>query len=123
MPDKAKVSPILAGLLGHRVMAPIKDLDHYRSGMAVETDYIIHVSSKGKDFEPFVISKTFHAFRDLADSLNEAAEAIMWKEGNENLPKKVRGLAKYCYTVLRLCESQKTEYFGKVSVIYDDFTR
>jgi hypothetical protein len=40
-------SPFLDALSHHRVQATVIDLDHYRihGGMAVETDYIVHVQA------------------------------------------------------------------------------
>ena len=123
------MSSILAGLLDHRVSAQVKDLDHYRihGGMAVETDYIIHVScvNGGKktrsypDFETFIISKTFSAFRTLADQLHDSADALMSKKGSAELPRKVKNLANYCQAVLQLIDSQRTQYLGKVSSCVD----
>lgn len=122
------LSPLLAGLLDHRVSAQVKDLDHYRihGGMAVETDYIIHVNccclsgNKKKtrpepDFDSFIISKTFSAFRCFADQLHDAANALMSKRNNKDLPRKVRSLANCCHAILQLVDSQRTQYLGKVS--------
>ena len=96
--SSGSVSPIMAGLLDHRVSAQVKDLDHYRihGGISVETDFIIHVNcvpdnrpglpggtmKKQKrrpepDFEPFIISKTFSHFRSFTDQLHKEAEAAM----------------------------------------------
>ena len=118
-------SPIVAGLLDSRVSAQVKDLDHYRihGGMAVETDYIIQVRcvNGGKktrpepDFDAFTISKTFSAFRTLADQLHDSADALMSQKGSEELPRKVKSLANYCHVVLQLIDSQRTQYLGKVS--------
>ena len=117
----------MAGLLDNRVAAKVKDLDHYRiqGGMAIETDYIISVKSYngGKktrpepDFDAFTMSKTFNSFRTLADQLNDAADAIMGKEGSESLPRKVKSLANYCQVVMQLIDSQRTQYLGKVSLL------
>lgn len=118
----------MAGLLDNRVAAKVKDLDHYRihGGMAIETDYIISVKSYngGKktrpepDFEGFTMSKTFNSFRTLADQLNDAADAVMSKEGSEVLPRKVKSLANYCQVVMQLIDSQRTQYLGKVNYMY-----
>lgn len=126
-PIKLFVSPLMAGLLDHRVSAQVRDLDHYRihGGMAVETDYIIQVrcvaNAKKRrpepDFENFTLSKTFSAFRTLVDQLHASADAVMTKGGD--LPPKVEQLANYCEMVLHLVESQRTQYLGKVSVTCD----
>lgn len=119
------VSPIMAGLLDHRVAAKVKDLDHYRlfGGMAIETDYIISVKSYngGKksrpepDFMEFTLSKTFNSFRMLADQLNDAADKVMSMKGSPELPRKVKMVANFCQAVLQLIDSQRTQYLGKVS--------
>ena len=49
-------SPFLAALLTHKVDSRVVDFDHYRTGVAVDTDYIISVTPKGHHaatFEPF----------------------------------------------------------------------
>jgi hypothetical protein len=126
------VSPIMAGLMDHRVNAQIKDLDHYRihGGMAVETDYIIQVTCEntGKktraepDFETFHISKTFSAFRTLCDQLHDSADAFMNTGNHTHLPAetklKVKKLAQYCEVVMQLIDSQRTQYLGKVNYLY-----
>ena len=118
----------MAGLLDHRVSAQVKDLDHYRihGGMAVETDFIIHVNCVpgGKkrraepDFERFILSKTFSHFRSFADQLRKEAEAAMstskMSNRTDSIPLKVKNLANYCETVFQLIESQRTQYLGKV---------
>lgn len=119
----------MAGLLDHRVSAQVKDLDHYRihGGMAVETDFIIHVNCVpgGKkrrpepDFERFILSKTFSHFRSFADQLRKEAEAAMstsskMRNSKYSIPLKVKNLANYCETVFQLIESQRTQYLGKV---------
>ena len=132
MPSAAQppsVSPIMAGLLDHRVSAQVKDLDHYRihGGMAVETDFIIHVKCvttthpkrrSEPDFEKFILSKTFSAFRTLVEKLHLAAEAAMQKDNGKDVPVKVKNLAHYCETVYQLIESQRTQYLGKVCAVY-----
>ncbi|CAB9499547.1 ENHANCED DISEASE RESISTANCE 2 [Seminavis robusta] len=132
MPSSDFVSPIMAGLMDHRVSAQIKDLDHYRihGGMAVETDYIVHVScvntgTKSRpepDFDGFIISKTFSAFRTLIDQLHDAADAFMSTNSHEQLPpdtkQKVKKLAQYCEVVMQLIDSQRTQYLGKVNYMY-----
>lgn len=120
--------------MDHRVSAQVKDFDHYRihGGVAVETDFIIHVNcvNTGKktrsepDFEKFILSKTFSAFRTLVDQLHAAAEAVMSTKKNNkqdnkmDIPIKVKNLANYCETVYQLIESQRTQYLGKVNYMY-----
>jgi hypothetical protein len=123
---KLFISPLLAGLLEHRVSAQVRDLDHHRihGGMAVETDYIIHVRCVpgGKkrrpepDFDSFRLSKTFSAFRTLVYQLHASADAVM-TNGGEDLPPKVKQLANYCQMVLHLVDSQRTQYLGKVGLL------
>ena len=113
-------SPLLVALMEKRVKAETIDLDHFRihGGMAVETDYIIRVESKGSkassmpDFETFMLSKTYSAFRTLAQQLKKAADNLT--EKSKHLPKSAQRLAQYCETVLQLVESQRTQYLGKV---------
>jgi hypothetical protein len=87
--------------------------------MAVETDYIIRVESKGTgpssmpDFQTFTLSKTYSALRTLAQQLKKAADEVTGKP--DKLPKSAQRLAQYCETVLQLVESQRTQYLGKVS--------
>lgn len=91
----------------------------------METDYIIHVNcfNGGKknrpepDFDSFIISKTFSAFRTLADQLHDGADALM-NSKQKDIPRKVRSLANYCQVVLQLIDSQRTEYLGKVNYMY-----
>ena len=55
-------SPFLAALLTHKVDSRVVDFDHYRAGVAVDTDYIISVTPKGHQstFEPFqYVTTTF----------------------------------------------------------------
>lgn len=112
---------VLLGLMEHRISAVVQDLDHYRKNtfMAVETDYIIHVTCRaatgGQDELEFafIISKTFSAFRTLADQLYDEAETYMVAAGN-NVPKHIAKLAKYCDAVKRLMDSQVVEYLTKV---------
>jgi len=116
-------SPLLVALMEKRVKAETIDLDHFRihGGMAVETDYIIRVESKGStaatseipDFEYFLLSKTYSSFRTLAHQLKKSADVATTK--SKDLPKSAQRLAQYCETVVQLVESQRTQYLGKVS--------
>ena len=128
MASTGTVSCIMASLMDHRVNAQIKDLDHYRihGGMAVETDYIISVTCVNTgtktrpepDFDNFIISKNFSAFRTLVDQLHESADAFMSSKAHTHLPaetkQKVKKLAQYCEIVSQLVDSQRTQYLGKV---------
>lgn len=123
-----EASPLLLALMEKRVMAKIFYVDHYRvgGGLAVETDYIIRVESKGSnnprvmpDFELFTLSKTFSAFRTFANQLKKAADGVTCS--GDDLPKSVQKLAQYCETVLQLVESQRTQYLGKVG--FSSFSR
>jgi hypothetical protein len=118
-------SLLLVALMEKRVKAETTDLDHFRirGGMAVETDYIIKVEPKGTkststskpDFEGFLLSKTYSAFRTLGQQLKKLADAATEESSaSDNLPKSAQKLAQYCETVLQLVESQRTQYLGKV---------
>jgi hypothetical protein len=115
-------SPLLEALRDKRVSAAIVDLDHYRfgGGLAVETDFIIHVVSLGApktvngfQFEGFMLSKTYSAFRTLGNQLKKSADAVM-NNGDPNLPKSVQKVAQYAETVVHLVDAQRTQYLGKV---------
>jgi hypothetical protein len=116
-------SPLLEALREKRVSAAIVDLDHYRfgGGLAVETDFIIRVvhldapkTVNGFQFEGFMLSKTYSAFRTLGNQLKKSADVVM-NEGDPNLPRSVQKVAQYAETVVHLVDSQRTQYLGKVS--------
>ena len=119
-PTKLIKSPLMEALMEHRVAASVVDLDHYRigGGLAVETDYIVRVEPHGlpkgnnPQFEPFLISKTYSAFRTLAQQLKKASDIAT--SSVDRLPKKVEKVATYAETVVRLVEAQRTQYLGKV---------
>jgi hypothetical protein len=115
-------SPLLMALRDKRVSAAIVDLDHYRfgGGLAVETDFIIRVEQVGApktvngfQFENFMLSKTYSAFRTLGNQLKKSADAVM-NAGDPNLPKSVQKVAHYAETVVHLVDAQRTQYLGKV---------
>jgi hypothetical protein len=115
-------SPLLEALKDKRVSAAIVDLDHYRigGGLAVETDFIIRVDPIGApkrvdgfQFEGFMLSKTYSAFRTLGNQLKKSADAVM-NAGDANLPKAVHKVAQYAETVVHLVDAQRTQYLGKV---------
>jgi Protein ENHANCED DISEASE RESISTANCE 2, C-terminal len=140
-------SPFLDALSHGRVTATVIDLDHYRihGGMAVETDYIVQVQAIPKkddyattaaakdkeeeeeeEFDAFLLSKTFSAFRHLAQQLKKAVDA--WSSSNAASTGGARGgansddatkVAKYCELVGNLVDSQKNkQYLGKVNYGY-----
>jgi hypothetical protein len=112
-------SPLLVALMEHRVSASVKDLDHYRvgGGLAVETDFIIRVDPtsepKGNDpqFEGFLVSKNYSAFRTLGTQLKKYADAAM--TSGVDLPQSAQTVAQYAETVVHLVESQRTQYVGE----------
>lgn len=134
--------PFLDALRKHRVKAEVKNTDHYRvkGGMAVQTDFIILVhqdrrrrsnpeTDDGKDeegllFDPFMVSKTYHSFRKLAESLKSVAAAAhkkCWSSTSSSGGKRKSwsissvNLAQYCEFLEELIESQPTQYLAKVS--------
>lgn len=115
-------SPVLTALMGHRVSANVQDLDMYRKGgVTVETDYIICVENPtGEEFLPFCISKTFYAFRNLAEELKDLADAVMAEEWSKEgkTPKNITSLAHCCHAMSRLCDAQRAEYIGKMNYKY-----
>jgi hypothetical protein len=115
-------SLLFEALRDKRVSAAIVDLDHYRfgGGLAVETDFIIRVEPVGApntvngfQFEGFMVSKTYSAFRTLGNQLKKSADAVM-NAGDPNLPKAVQKVAHYAETVVHLVDAQRTQYLGKV---------
>lgn len=96
----------------------------------METDFIITVTSNGNTsgattaatyFETFTISKSYSAFRTLAQLLKQAADACERKHrssGEKDLPPPVAKLTKYCHTVFQLIDAQPPSYLGKVNYIY-----
>ena len=123
-PQKATPrSPLLIALMEHRVSASVRDLDHHRmgGGLAVETDYIIRVdpscAPRGNDpqFEGFVLSKNYSAFRTFGNQLKKYADAAM--TSGVNLPQNAKTVAQYAETVAHLVESQRTQYVGEFSFV------
>jgi len=110
------MSPFMTALLAHDVEAHVIDFDHCRSGLAVETDYIISVQPKARvgTFESFKLSKTYSDFRSLASHLNKAAEP---KTSESRTPERQQAIG-LAGAVLHLIDSQKTSYFGKVNLAY-----
>jgi len=115
--------PLLKALLEKRVQAEVTDVDYYRigGGLAVETDYIIRVSPiknpfRGPQFESFVLSKTYSAFRTFGQQLKKSAAAVIAKE--KTLSRSERKLVQYCETVIHLVETQRVSYLGKVNYSY-----
>ena len=116
-------------LMDHKVSAVLSDLDHYRihGGMAVETDYIVHVeasssssssSSLSSFFESFTLSKTYGLFRTFAKQLKKIEDGAMSANTTDESTKK---LAQYCETVHHLIESQRHQFLGKVSRFFFPF--
>jgi hypothetical protein len=118
-------------LMDHKVSAVLSDLDHYRihGGMAVETDYIVHVessslssspsSSSSSSFESFTLSKTYGLFRTFAKQLKKIEDGAMSANTTDETTKK---LAQYCETVHHLIESQRHQFLGKVSRFFPFFS-
>ena len=85
--------------------------------MACDTDYIIRVEPKegtNASFESFTLSKTYSAFRTLAHQLKKISDHVMGS-GSKSVDDSTKKLAQYCETVSHLVETQRTQYFGKVS--------
>mmetsp|Transcript_9611 Transcript_9611/g.19383 ORF Transcript_9611/g.19383 Transcript_9611/m.19383 type:complete len:701 (+) Transcript_9611:73-2175(+) len=135
-------SIFLEALRAHNVTAQVVDIDHYRirGGMAVETDFIIEVSS-GKQqqkpppqqqplagegasalppvFAPFRLAKTYTAFRSWAQQLKAASHTYTSNSATAaSLPHDAVEAANYCELVYHLMESQKTKYLGQVNFRY-----
>ncbi|MGK3752053.1 MAG: hypothetical protein ACI8RD_004357 [Bacillariaceae sp.] len=122
------VTAFSQALMDHKVSAVLSDLDHYRihGGMAVETDYIVHVessssspssssSSSSSSFDSFTLSKTYSSFRTFAKQLKKIEDGVMSTTTTDETTKK---LAQYCETVHHLIESQRHQFLGKVSRFY-----
>jgi hypothetical protein len=145
----ASSSPFLDALSQHRVQAAVIDLDHYRihGGMAVETDYIVRVQQQPDivtnqnttvqpeeqpEFDAFLISKTFSAFRTMAHQLKKAADAWAAATAQQQQQQQHGGtssssqvnqdaavqMAQYCELVSHLVDAQRTTYMGKVNYRY-----
>jgi hypothetical protein len=116
------VTAFSQALMDHKVSAVLSDLDHYRihGGMAVETDYIVHVepSSLSSSFESFTLSKTYSSFRTFAKQLKKIEDGAMSANTTDETTKK---LAQYCETVHHLIESQRHQFLGKVSRFFSYF--
>ncbi|KAL7571946.1 hypothetical protein ACA910_006576 [Epithemia clementina (nom. ined.)] len=144
--------PFLDALQKHQVSAEVMHVDHYRvkRGVAVRTDYIILVkpqevkveaatSIPPPAFEPFMMSKTYKAFRTLADELQHLmATSSSLKQQHKSNPNTTttttnnnttttttpnnndnKSVIKYCELVTQLVESQPKQVvvgaIGKVS--------
>lgn len=120
-PPKSTYSPLIKALSAHRIKAEVVDLDHYRNGVAVDTDYVISVqpADDGNGFRKFLISKTYHAFRQFAAQLKAAADSHTSKtRSSGTLPADAVKVAKLCEDITQLVESQKTSYLGKVNFAF-----
>lgn len=116
-------SLLLEALRSRTVAASIVDIDHFRirGGMAVETDYIIQVSStKEKEkFAPFSVAKTYAAFRTWAQQLKSASHSYTSQStAAASLPPEAVAAANYCELVFHLIASQKSQYLGQVNFRY-----
>ena len=100
----------------------------------MESDYIITVQPAGGSslqVEPFCISKTYSAFRTLAQQLKTAADMCRRSQQQVKAVKKsnhdndddeqaraVSKVLKYCDLVYHWIDSQRTAYLGKVNYMY-----
>jgi hypothetical protein len=111
-----ETSTILRACLEHHtVSAHVVDLDYYRTGVAMETDYIVCVQDDAA-FETFYMSKTYSSFRALIRQLKDAVDkhAVTNNTSNTNTSQ----FAKNCHLIAHLMESQKLQYLGKVSYLH-----
>lgn len=111
---KENSSPLRAALEGHEVKAIIADVDHIKTlgVVAVETNYIITIESAATPpvFEPFSVSKTYAAFRELACEMQTSVNNF------KSLPPSMDSVAKFCELISTLIESQHVSYLGKTNL-------
>lgn len=113
--------PLLDALRKLQVVASVMHLDHYsvKGGVAIDTDFIILIRHQPQTeeevlFEPFMVSKTYHEFRNFASELDKAV--IQAKKGTPSSPsEEVQKLMQYCALVVNLIDSSKAQYLGKLS--------
>jgi len=123
------MAPEKGGIIGpalvtHSVVAEVVDVDTYRLGFGLESDYIIRVGSSktkggGEQFETFEISKSFSQFRSLASDLRRAAQHLGTDTSvATETSASVKSVKKVAQSVSLLIDKEGVQYVGKVSYTY-----
>ena len=117
--------PFLEALRKHHVSAQVMHADHYRvkRGVAVRTDYIVMIQPKdsgeivltGDEFDPFMISKTYKAFRAFVEELKRVCDSAVVGGSQKTFTPTANGLLKYVEMVAQLIDTQQKQYLGTMS--------